>query len=470
MSSELSDFLITRKPTMLTMEGDFASSDINKGENKIIAPFNTDISDIVNVIPPYSPGFGTAILSAFRQLPRTFSWAIPTREDSKDVLNKKRNIHPVFDQSSCGSCWAVTISTVLSDCLVVSGAVDWCPLISPTFLMMALPITIQKQCLGGSVANTLKYLSSSQFPVADSSCIDYSWCDKIWCSNPVFNSTSLGEDNFYSVINKIIPPIVGCYNNVPKWSFKLDKDLSHISILNSEVEQLRSVVQTHLLDYGPVIGNFVILKNFSDGDGFTKFNGGIYFDRADYTNYFKTGKLVFKPIEEGMDAKSDTLSSEKMLGSHAVSIVGWGIEKNVQYDNDKFGDVPYWHVRNSWGDNWGDNGFFKMAMYPFNWISQFEKPIKINFKNRITTPLGGIILLKATSKPEIVKFGDLLSLINIYRVCPSDYYSAPPGQIRQIHQNVAYGNYNTPPFPHSTNCKFAPNPMPLNSVFPAFSP
>ena len=68
------------------------------------------------------------------------------------------------------------------------------------------------------------------------------------------------------------------------------------------------------------------------------------------------------PIAAGMkiypdfyefDAKNDIYEwngKDKQVGGHAVEIVGWGIENNK----------PYWQIKNSWGADWGDNGYFKM--------------------------------------------------------------------------------------------------------------
>jgi len=38
-------------------------------------------------------------------------------------------------------------------------------------------------------------------------------------------------------------------------------------------------------------------------------------------------------------------------GGHAVKIVGWGNENGTNY----------WICANSWGETWGENGFFKIA-------------------------------------------------------------------------------------------------------------
>ncbi|VDM81482.1 unnamed protein product [Strongylus vulgaris] len=38
------------------------------------------------------------------------------------------------------------------------------------------------------------------------------------------------------------------------------------------------------------------------------------------------------------------------LGSHAVKVIGWGVDKGVDY----------WLVANSWNTDWGENGYFRI--------------------------------------------------------------------------------------------------------------
>jgi cathepsin B len=67
------------------------------------------------------------------------------------------------------------------------------------------------------------------------------------------------------------------------------------------------------------------------------------------------------PVNTGFMVYSDFLeyksgiyvqNSQKLLGGHAVKIVGWGSEEGVEY----------WIVQNSWTTNWGENGFFKIKI------------------------------------------------------------------------------------------------------------
>ena len=68
------------------------------------------------------------------------------------------------------------------------------------------------------------------------------------------------------------------------------------------------------------------------------------------------------PVSTGFDVYEDFYTFDakhsiykwngtgKKISGHAVEIVGWGVEKNT----------PFWWMKNTWGKNWGINGYFKM--------------------------------------------------------------------------------------------------------------
>lgn len=79
-----------------------------------------------------------------------------------------------------------------------------------------------------------------------------------------------------------------------------------------------SQIKYELFNFGPVVTGYLVYKDFMS------YSGGIYKRTSDY-----------------------------LLGGHAVRIVGWGTD----------GSTEYWVVANSWGKYWGEDGYFRIAIY-----------------------------------------------------------------------------------------------------------
>ena len=119
----------------------------------------------------------------------------------------------------------------------------------------------------------------------------------------------------------------------------------------------------------------------------------------------------------------------KVASETAKTLSGYRLQRD-QYDNNKFGDVPYWHCRNSWGPKWGNCGFFKMAMYPFNMVSQFDHLVYTSLGG----PVGGVVMIKTRTKPKKASIEQISQgyLNAIKRVRRDEYYQANADEIVTI--------------------------------------
>jgi len=80
-------------------------------------------------------------------------------------------------------------------------------------------------------------------------------------------------------------------------------------------------IRTELVEHGPLVMSFEPKEDFM---------------------YYKDGIYKSSP---------NKIHQEWEQVDHAVLLIGYGKEKNA----------PYWTMQNSWGDDWGENGYFRMA-------------------------------------------------------------------------------------------------------------
>jgi hypothetical protein len=296
-------------------------------------------------------------------------------------------------------CWAISAAGIVADNHVVSGTVNWKPNLSTTWCLTTYP---QNKCQGGNPG--ILYQDISENGIATNNCVDYSWCSE----NEACNGKATGHFQTQNVnLSDLIPTTKNaCYDSTsPHYLYFIDTPTSmSIGTDGLTGENFTNTVKKHIYYNGPIQGGFLVFKNFMSG-AFTKVNGGVYLEQGDYTG----GQIQFN---------SEQLDITNYMGSHAIAIIGWGVEKNVVVDNEgSKNDIPYWYCRNSWTEKWGDNGYFKMAMYPYNKLVQFDKTIIINNMQG-----GGMVMIKASKPPQSLTFQQIEDkFIKLSK--PASYYS-----------------------------------------------
>lgn len=80
--------------------------------------------------------------------------------------------------------------------------------------------------------------------------------------------------------------------------------------------------------------------------------------------------------------------------NHAVLAVGYGVENGI----------PYWLFKNSWGESWGDNGYFKMELGK-NMCGKFSSGSFYNLylARVINYVLGTLFSANPTDKTELLQ-------------------------------------------------------------------
>lgn len=307
------------------------------------------------------------MLSAAAQaLPKSFSWN--NSSDAKSRGLPGNIILSPGNQLQCGSCWAWAVSTSLSDRMAIKQGSN--PGLGPSYLLScSVTGSCDKDNLAGCNGGRIdKALQAFIKPIGGvkTKCWDYSWCDH--CSGDGDTDNTL----------------------IPSFPANQDKCVSEPSsrpglfkVKDGTVQTLPGIVEDKV-DYtaikesifsnGPIPTGYIVFQDFFMGTADKSQGGdnwaptkGVYV-HLDTDNTGVTPEGDSSPYKYGSSSDMNT-----QAGAHAVVIVGWGeaeipnivpkawAKKNPGSPVPPKITIPYWVVRNSWGTNWCEKGFFRIA-------------------------------------------------------------------------------------------------------------
>ncbi len=219
------------------------------------------------------------------------------KKDGKDWTTSAKN------QGNCGSCWAFAALGALESVIKIKeDCADLNPDLSEQYILSCLPKS--GSCHGGNSAKALKLIMETtpdgnyHNGIIPESCFEYYANDNIPCSKKCENWEE-----------KLVPLL-------DYGSWKSDGS-------NTDIERIK----TEIIEKGPVVAYIMATESFKIWGG-TIHNPNAYF--------YHLFSLPFGFV------------------NHVVIIVGWK-------DSSLVPNGGYWICKNSWGQEWGYDGFFNVA-------------------------------------------------------------------------------------------------------------
>lgn len=96
---------------------------------------------------------------------------------------------------------------------------------------------------------------------------------------------------------------------------------------------------------------------------------------------FKNGPVIaasqihvdFLTYKSGIYTKGDEVP--RFTGFNAIKIIGWGVESGSESEPNT--GNKYWIIQNSWGEDWGENGYAKISIGQELMFDQYAYSIKV---------------------------------------------------------------------------------------------
>jgi len=300
-----------------------------------------------------------------------FAQGLPGSGDSFDWRTHAK-LAPVPQQGKCGGCWAFAVAGCLSDREAVATKGSN-PDLSP-LEMLACAQSCQPACGTCSPEQGFAYAKEHGVPGdAGRSCLVLG-TEPPSCAEA--KSCATGATRVYS---------------------------------GGEVGTATSIdqIKKEIAARGPVCAVYRVFRDFVVGSdpkrGKSAFDetGGVYVHVDLHPSAYAPPKADSKMLKSLGD----------LVGYHAVVIVGWSKQDVPGVPGGGSGkeSLPYWIVRNSWGDKWGDKGYFKCAMGSsrVNQSVAMDLPISVT-TSKERSKYGGVFFAPVRKVHGVALFGDFL--------------------------------------------------------------
>lgn len=239
---------------------------------------------------------------------------IPTDFDVRTNWPKCASVSGhIRDQSACGSCWAFGSTEAFNDRRCIATGDTTLLSAEDTTANCGLLQCMSMGCGGGQPGAAWNWFKNAGVVTGG----DYDDLGKSDTCGPYTLKACAHHVPATSKYPKCpsqeysTPSLSKCQNGYAK-SYSADKIKASASYSLSGI----SKIQSDIMQYGSVTAAFTVYSDFPT------YKSGVY---------------------------KHTTGSQ--LGGHAIKILGWGVESGQDY----------WLVANSWNEQWGDQGLFKIA-------------------------------------------------------------------------------------------------------------
>ncbi|XP_076463069.1 tubulointerstitial nephritis antigen-like [Babylonia areolata] len=215
-------------------------------------------------------------------------------------------LHPIRDQGNCAASWAFSTTAVASDRLSIESDGAIREELSAQH-MLSCDTDGQGGCTGGKADRAWFFLR--RYGVVTEACYPYD----------SGKSNEKGECRL---------PVRQRGGECPS-GIRYKREKRYKASPPYRIRPLEREIMKEIMDNGPVQAIFKVQEDFF------MYQSGVY----QYTGLTRN---------EPSDAR--------LSGYHSVRILGWGMERTPEGDI-----VKYWICANSWGPEWGENGYFRIV-------------------------------------------------------------------------------------------------------------